>query len=160
MSCCSFTGCPSIQHSVAEVSHRFLLPSVLTEIVNLVSSLASDTTVKVFERTRCVLDASTFVSLQIQFINRLLCLLTVVLREISMSPCQTFSTSASRPQPAGASSSLAATSANGTAVQNKVPILSRQNVISVFHIIHTYRIIYWVLEKAHYNDGYDTLQWF
>ncbi|KAI7807837.1 KICSTOR complex protein SZT2 isoform X9 [Triplophysa rosa] len=46
-------GCPSIQHCVAEVSHHFLLPSVLTEIVNLVSSLASDTTVKVFERTSC-----------------------------------------------------------------------------------------------------------
>lgn len=53
---CSFTGCPSIQHCMAEVSHHFLLPSVLTEIVNLVSSLASDTTVKVFERTRCVPD--------------------------------------------------------------------------------------------------------
>ncbi|XP_073726759.1 KICSTOR complex protein SZT2 [Misgurnus anguillicaudatus] len=46
-------GCPSIQYCVAEVSHHFLLPSILTEIVNLVSSLASDTTVKVFERTSC-----------------------------------------------------------------------------------------------------------
>ncbi|XP_051752383.1 KICSTOR complex protein SZT2-like isoform X3 [Ctenopharyngodon idella] len=46
-------GCPSIQHCSTEVSHHFLLPSILTEIVNLVSSLASDTTVKVFERTSC-----------------------------------------------------------------------------------------------------------
>ncbi|XP_056315330.1 LOW QUALITY PROTEIN: KICSTOR complex protein SZT2 [Danio aesculapii] len=44
-------GCPSIQHCSAEVSHHFLLPSVLTELVNLVTSLASDTTVKVFERS-------------------------------------------------------------------------------------------------------------
>ncbi len=47
-------GCPSIQHCSAEVSHHFLLPSILTETINLVSSLTSDTTVKVFERTRCV----------------------------------------------------------------------------------------------------------
>uniref|UniRef100_A0A672L0D1 SZT2 subunit of KICSTOR complex n=1 Tax=Sinocyclocheilus grahami TaxID=75366 RepID=A0A672L0D1_SINGR len=47
-------GCPSIQHCSAEVSHHFLLPSILTEIVNLVGSLASDTAVKVFERSRCV----------------------------------------------------------------------------------------------------------
>ncbi|XP_042615102.1 KICSTOR complex protein SZT2 [Cyprinus carpio] len=46
-------GCPSIQHCSAEVSHHFLLPSILTEIVNLVSSLASDTAVKVFERSSC-----------------------------------------------------------------------------------------------------------
>ncbi|XP_016092988.1 protein SZT2 [Sinocyclocheilus grahami] len=46
-------GCPSIQHCSAEVSHHFLLPSILTEIVNLVGSLASDTAVKVFERSSC-----------------------------------------------------------------------------------------------------------
>lgn len=46
-------GCPSIQHCSAEASHHFLLPSILTETVNLVSSLASDTVVKVFERTSC-----------------------------------------------------------------------------------------------------------
>ncbi|XP_051567306.1 KICSTOR complex protein SZT2 isoform X8 [Myxocyprinus asiaticus] len=46
-------NCPSVQHCAAEISHHFLLPSILTEIVNLVSSLANDTTVKVFERTSC-----------------------------------------------------------------------------------------------------------
>ncbi|XP_016380898.1 protein SZT2-like [Sinocyclocheilus rhinocerous] len=46
-------GCPSIQHCSAEVSHHFLLPSILTEIVNLVGSLASDTAAKVFERSSC-----------------------------------------------------------------------------------------------------------
>ncbi|XP_058634045.1 KICSTOR complex protein SZT2 isoform X7 [Onychostoma macrolepis] len=47
-------GCPSIQHCSAEASHHFLLPSILTETANLVSSLASDTAVKVFERTSCL----------------------------------------------------------------------------------------------------------
>ncbi|XP_066547973.1 SZT2 subunit of KICSTOR complex isoform X3 [Amia ocellicauda] len=46
-------GCPSIQQGSAEIASQFLLPSVLTEIVNLVASLASDTTVKVFERISC-----------------------------------------------------------------------------------------------------------
>uniref|UniRef100_A0A4W5MQB2 Uncharacterized protein n=1 Tax=Hucho hucho TaxID=62062 RepID=A0A4W5MQB2_9TELE len=46
-------GCPSIQQCTAEIASQFLLPPILTEIVNLVSSLASDTTVKVFERTSC-----------------------------------------------------------------------------------------------------------
>ncbi|XP_069050047.1 KICSTOR complex protein SZT2 [Lepisosteus oculatus] len=46
-------GCSSIQHCSAEITSHFLLPSILTEIVNLVSSLASDTTVKVFERVSC-----------------------------------------------------------------------------------------------------------
>uniref|UniRef100_A0A673XBR0 SZT2 subunit of KICSTOR complex n=1 Tax=Salmo trutta TaxID=8032 RepID=A0A673XBR0_SALTR len=45
-------GCPSIQQCTAEIASQFLLPPILTEIVNLVSSLASDTAVKVFERTR------------------------------------------------------------------------------------------------------------
>ncbi|KAK1795813.1 hypothetical protein P4O66_009836 [Electrophorus voltai] len=44
-------GCPSIQHCTAEITSLFLLSSVLTEVVNLVTSLAPDTTVKVFERT-------------------------------------------------------------------------------------------------------------
>ncbi|XP_023809816.1 KICSTOR complex protein SZT2 isoform X3 [Oryzias latipes] len=43
-------GCPSIQQCTAEMASNFLLPSLLSEIVNLVSSLASDTTVKVFEK--------------------------------------------------------------------------------------------------------------
>ncbi|XP_043941348.1 KICSTOR complex protein SZT2 isoform X2 [Protopterus annectens] len=43
-------GCPSIQQCSAEVISRFLIPSVLTEIVNLVTSLANDTAVKVFEK--------------------------------------------------------------------------------------------------------------
>nr|XP_023688560.1 KICSTOR complex protein SZT2 isoform X3 [Paramormyrops kingsleyae] len=42
-------GCPSIQQCAAEIASCFLLPSLLVEIVNLVSSLASDTVVKVFE---------------------------------------------------------------------------------------------------------------
>lgn len=48
------TGCPSIQQCKAEITSQFLLPSILTEIVNLVTSLASDTTVKVFEMKRWV----------------------------------------------------------------------------------------------------------
>ncbi|XP_034169219.2 KICSTOR complex protein SZT2 isoform X4 [Pangasianodon hypophthalmus] len=44
-------GCPSIQHCTTEMSSLFLLPSIITEVVNLVSSLAPDTAVKVFERT-------------------------------------------------------------------------------------------------------------
>ncbi|XP_028260405.1 KICSTOR complex protein SZT2 isoform X9 [Parambassis ranga] len=46
-------GCPSIQQCVAEIASHFLLPSILTEIVSLVSSLASDTTVKAFEKKSC-----------------------------------------------------------------------------------------------------------
>ncbi|XP_075997679.1 KICSTOR complex protein SZT2 isoform X4 [Genypterus blacodes] len=46
-------GCPSIQQCTADIASQFLLPSILAEIVNLVSSLASDTTVKVFEKTSC-----------------------------------------------------------------------------------------------------------
>lgn len=45
-------GCPSIQQCTAEIASHFLLPSVLAEVVSLVSSLASDTSVKAFERTR------------------------------------------------------------------------------------------------------------
>ncbi|XP_008944088.1 PREDICTED: protein SZT2-like, partial [Merops nubicus] len=43
-------GCPSVQQCSAEIVSRFLLPSILVEVVNLVTALASDTTVKVFER--------------------------------------------------------------------------------------------------------------
>ncbi|CAG01161.1 unnamed protein product, partial [Tetraodon nigroviridis] len=45
-------GCPSIQRCSADIAAQFLLPCILVEIVNLVSSLASDTTVKAFERRR------------------------------------------------------------------------------------------------------------
>uniref|UniRef100_W5L0P6 SZT2 subunit of KICSTOR complex n=1 Tax=Astyanax mexicanus TaxID=7994 RepID=W5L0P6_ASTMX len=39
--------------SITEMSSLFLLPSIVTEVVHLVSSLAPDTTVKIFERTSC-----------------------------------------------------------------------------------------------------------
>uniref|UniRef100_A0AAY4B5N6 SZT2 n=1 Tax=Denticeps clupeoides TaxID=299321 RepID=A0AAY4B5N6_9TELE len=42
-------GCPSIQQCTAEIASHFLLPSILMEIVNLVASLASDTTMKLSE---------------------------------------------------------------------------------------------------------------
>ncbi|XP_040895618.1 KICSTOR complex protein SZT2 [Toxotes jaculatrix] len=54
-------GCPSIQQCTAEVASHFLLPSILAEIVSLVSSLASDTTVKAFERTSCPTSGDVFV---------------------------------------------------------------------------------------------------
>ncbi|XP_053286297.1 KICSTOR complex protein SZT2 isoform X1 [Pleuronectes platessa] len=44
-------ACPSIQQCTADIASHFLLPSILAELVSLVSTLASDTTVKVFERT-------------------------------------------------------------------------------------------------------------
>uniref|UniRef100_A0A3Q3WHT0 SZT2 subunit of KICSTOR complex n=1 Tax=Mola mola TaxID=94237 RepID=A0A3Q3WHT0_MOLML len=56
-------GCPSIQQCTAEIASQFLLPSILAEIVNLVSLLASDTTVKVFEKTRCPMSGEIFVPL-------------------------------------------------------------------------------------------------
>ncbi|KAI4886625.1 hypothetical protein NFI96_012743, partial [Prochilodus magdalenae] len=46
-------GCPSIQHCTAEISSLFLVPSIVTEVMHLVTSLAPDTTVKIFERTSC-----------------------------------------------------------------------------------------------------------
>ncbi|OXB68491.1 hypothetical protein ASZ78_000428 [Callipepla squamata] len=46
-------GCPSVQQCSAEIVSRFLLSSILVEVVNLVTSLASDTTVKVFEKICC-----------------------------------------------------------------------------------------------------------
>lgn len=51
---CWLIGCPSIQQCSSEIASQFLLPSILAEIVNLVSSLASDTTVKAFEKRRWV----------------------------------------------------------------------------------------------------------
>uniref|UniRef100_A0A673A1P1 SZT2 subunit of KICSTOR complex n=1 Tax=Sphaeramia orbicularis TaxID=375764 RepID=A0A673A1P1_9TELE len=54
-------GCPSIQQCTTEIASHFLLPSILAEIVNLVSSLASDTTVKAFEKTSCPSSGDMFV---------------------------------------------------------------------------------------------------
>ncbi|XP_070687668.1 KICSTOR complex protein SZT2 [Pempheris klunzingeri] len=54
-------GCPSIQQCTAEIASHFLLPSILAEIVSLVSSLASDTTVKAFEKRSCPPSGDTFV---------------------------------------------------------------------------------------------------
>ncbi|XP_035504823.1 KICSTOR complex protein SZT2 isoform X3 [Scophthalmus maximus] len=53
--------CPSIQQCTAEIASHFLLPSILAEVVSLVSSLASDTTVRVFERTSCPPSGDIFV---------------------------------------------------------------------------------------------------
>ncbi|KAG8003235.1 KICSTOR complex protein SZT2 [Nibea albiflora] len=53
-------GCSSIQQCTAEIASHFLLPSILAEIVNLVSSLASDTTVKAFERRSCPTSGDIF----------------------------------------------------------------------------------------------------
>ncbi|CAJ1064685.1 KICSTOR complex protein SZT2 [Xyrichtys novacula] len=53
--------CPSIQQCTAEIASHFLLPSILAEIVSLVSSLASDTTVKAFEKKRCPQSGDVFV---------------------------------------------------------------------------------------------------
>uniref|UniRef100_A0A8C9RR21 SZT2 subunit of KICSTOR complex n=1 Tax=Scleropages formosus TaxID=113540 RepID=A0A8C9RR21_SCLFO len=55
-------GCPSIQQCTVEIASLFLLPSILMEIMNLVSSFASDTTMKAFERTRYP-QGNTFVPL-------------------------------------------------------------------------------------------------
>ncbi|KAM4642202.1 KICSTOR complex protein SZT2 [Discoglossus pictus] len=43
-------GCPSIQVCSAQTVSRFLLPSVLMELFNIITSLASDTSVRVFEK--------------------------------------------------------------------------------------------------------------
>ncbi|KAJ7410096.1 Protein SZT2 [Willisornis vidua] len=43
-------GCPSVQQCSLEMVSRFLLTSILVEVVNLVTALANDTTVKVFEQ--------------------------------------------------------------------------------------------------------------
>nr|XP_057930082.1 KICSTOR complex protein SZT2 isoform X1 [Doryrhamphus excisus] len=54
-------GCPSIQQCTAEIASHFLLPSILAEVVSLVSSLANDTSVKVFAKTSCPASGDTFV---------------------------------------------------------------------------------------------------
>nr|XP_061790319.1 KICSTOR complex protein SZT2-like [Nerophis lumbriciformis] len=54
-------GCPSVQQCSADVASHFLLPSVLTELVNLVTSLAGDTAVKVFVNTGCPVSGDIFV---------------------------------------------------------------------------------------------------
>ncbi|XP_075615764.1 KICSTOR complex protein SZT2 isoform X3 [Balearica regulorum gibbericeps] len=46
-------GCPSVQQCSVEIVSRFLLSSILVEVVSLVTALASDTTVKVFEQICC-----------------------------------------------------------------------------------------------------------
>ncbi|XP_053101403.1 KICSTOR complex protein SZT2 isoform X3 [Hemicordylus capensis] len=43
-------GCPSVQQCAVESVSRFLLSSIMLEVVNLVTTLANDTTVKVFEK--------------------------------------------------------------------------------------------------------------
>ncbi|CAH2310511.1 Hypothetical predicted protein [Pelobates cultripes] len=43
-------GCPSVQLCSAQTVSRFLLPSILMELFSIVTSLASDTSVKVFEK--------------------------------------------------------------------------------------------------------------
>ncbi|XP_077133619.1 KICSTOR complex protein SZT2 isoform X3 [Ranitomeya variabilis] len=43
-------GCPSMQLSSGQTVSRFLLPSILTELFSIITSLASDTRVRVFEK--------------------------------------------------------------------------------------------------------------
>ncbi|XP_053324892.1 KICSTOR complex protein SZT2 [Spea bombifrons] len=43
-------GCPSVQLCSAQTVSRFLLPSVLQELFSVITSLASDTSVRVFEK--------------------------------------------------------------------------------------------------------------
>ncbi|KAM9324637.1 KICSTOR complex protein SZT2 [Gastrophryne carolinensis] len=43
-------GCPSVQLCTAIIVSRFLLPSILTELFSVITSLASDTSVRVFEK--------------------------------------------------------------------------------------------------------------
>lgn len=47
----SHLGCPSIQLCSAQTVSRFLLSSVLTELFSIITSLASDTSVRVFEKS-------------------------------------------------------------------------------------------------------------
>ncbi|XP_068174550.1 KICSTOR complex protein SZT2 isoform X2 [Antennarius striatus] len=56
-------GCPSVQQCTVDMASHFLLPSVLVEIVNLVSSLASDTSVRAFRNTSCPGSGEVFVPL-------------------------------------------------------------------------------------------------
>lgn len=50
-----FAGCPSVQQCAMESVSRFLVSPIMLEVVNIVTMLANDTTVKVFERVRWVL---------------------------------------------------------------------------------------------------------
>ncbi|KAM5148148.1 LOW QUALITY PROTEIN: KICSTOR complex protein SZT2 [Mantella aurantiaca] len=43
-------GCPSVQLCSVQTISRFLLPSILTELFSIITSLASDTSVRVFEK--------------------------------------------------------------------------------------------------------------
>lgn len=43
-------GCASVSRSSTYVVSRFLLPSVLSEFTNLATSMAGDTSVRVFEQ--------------------------------------------------------------------------------------------------------------
>uniref|UniRef100_A0A8C3T6R5 SZT2 subunit of KICSTOR complex n=1 Tax=Chelydra serpentina TaxID=8475 RepID=A0A8C3T6R5_CHESE len=52
-------GCPSVQQCSVEIVSRFLLSSILEEVVSLVTALANDTTVKVFQQ-HCCPRSSTF----------------------------------------------------------------------------------------------------
>ncbi|KAJ6659457.1 hypothetical protein lerEdw1_018691 [Lerista edwardsae] len=45
--------CPSVQQCAMESVSRFLLSSIMLEVVNIVISLANDTAVKVFEKVSC-----------------------------------------------------------------------------------------------------------
>ncbi|XP_030582788.1 KICSTOR complex protein SZT2 isoform X3 [Archocentrus centrarchus] len=54
-------GCPSVQQCTTKIASHFLLPSVLAEIVNLVSSLAADTAVKTFRKMSCPTSGDHFV---------------------------------------------------------------------------------------------------
>nr|DBA17764.1 TPA: hypothetical protein GDO54_016088 [Pyxicephalus adspersus] len=46
-------GCPSVQLCSVHSISRFLLPSILTELFSIITSLASDTSVRVFEKITC-----------------------------------------------------------------------------------------------------------
>ncbi|XP_029474648.1 KICSTOR complex protein SZT2 isoform X2 [Rhinatrema bivittatum] len=46
-------GCPSVQQCTVEMVSRFLLPALLTDLSNLITSLANDTAVKVFNHICC-----------------------------------------------------------------------------------------------------------
>ncbi|XP_029004504.1 KICSTOR complex protein SZT2 isoform X3 [Betta splendens] len=58
-------GCPSIQQCTADIASHFLLPSILAEIMSLVGSLASDTTVKAFGKTNCLQSGDVFIPFRV-----------------------------------------------------------------------------------------------
>lgn len=78
----------------------------------------------------CAMCHQMFPSIQFMLkpMNCFMCVSAAVLRETSMSPCQSSNTSANHLPPPGASFSLVATSANGIAVQNKVPPMFSQQL--------------------------------